>query len=855
MTAFIRSLAFIGTMPIVLSAFADRGESWGGGMGAIPYFDQTPGWQQQWTHSGSGCEYDVDGSGAIDVGDLLAVIGGWGSSSPDLNDDGTVNVTDLLLVIQQWGACGDSWSQLDESDPDLSNASQGVIRLCIPLDRLGVSVGDAISFDVVSTGPAETDPGVDHLSNPKQATPWWYVESQAGEFLSYTVTSAGGAGMTFVDTAGDVFADDCLDILEVVVTNDALELQVEIRTAGDLYAESWSQFMVLFDAGSGGTGSNPWARNMDLGLALIDAAVTGGCQRDDGTQFRVWAPNANEVTVAGSFNDWDFLANQLTGEGNGFWSSDVPGALPGDEYKFVIRNGDNWYWRNDPQARRVTNSTGNSIIYDPGSYSWSGDTFYMPSFDDLVIYELHIGSFGSNAPGNIQEVTSRLDHLADLGVNAVELMPFVEFPGDVSWGYNPSYPFAVESHYGAPGDFKWFVEQAHARGIAVLADVVYNHLGPSDLDLWQFDGWNIEGNGGIYFYQDSKAETPWGPRPDFGRGEVRQYIRDNVLYWLQEYQMDGIRMDATKWIHRTDEGEAIPEGWTLLQWINNEIDASQPWKFSSSEDMDANQAITDDTGSGGAGFDAQWDSQFVHPLRDVLTAGSDADRDMGTVRSCVTYQYSGDAFSRIIFTESHDEVASANGNQRLTEDICPGCADSWYAKKRSTLGAALVMTSPGVPMLFMGQEFLEDGGWDDWIPLDWSRADTYSGILQLYKDLISLRRNFWGNTGGLRGGNTNFHHENNTDKVVAWHRYGGGGQGDDVVVAANFSISGKSNYRIGLPAGGTWYVRFNSDASSYDDSFSDWGTVDLNAEPVPWDGMPYSAEIQIGPYSAVIFSQ
>ena len=830
-------------------------QSWGGGMGAIPYFDPSPGWTQQWAYEGAACASDIDGSGGVDVGDLLAVIAGWGGAEPDLDGDGSVNVSDLLQVIQEWGSCEGGWQQYDGWDPNLIDAYSGVIRVTIPLERIGVDAGDTILFDVASTGPGDGDPGVDHLSNPEQATPWWYVQSVAGPFLSYTITTEGGSGLAYDDTVGDVFADGCLDIVRVEVSNDASNLYVMIEADGDLSVEDWSQFMVLIDSRDGGTGDNPWGRNMDLGGAMVDAFLGAGCVRDDGTQFRVWAPNANEVTVAGNFNGWDFLAHQLWSEGNGFWSSDVTGAMPGDQYKFVIRNGDNWFWRNDPYARRVTNSTGNSIIYDSGTYSWSGDTFYMPSFNDLVIYELHIGSFGSYAPGNIQEVTSRLDYLADLGINAIELMPFVEFPGDVSWGYNPSYPFAVESHYGTPGDFKWFVEQAHARGIAVLADVVYNHLGPSDLDLWQFDGWNTDGNGGIYFYQDSRAETPWGPRPDYGRGEVRQYIRDNVLYWLQEYQMDGIRVDATKWIHRTDGGESIPEGWGLLQWINNEIDASQPWKFSTSEDMDLNQEITNGTGSGGAGFDAQWDAAFVHPLRGVLTAGSDAERDMDTVRSCVTYQYSGDAFKRIIFTESHDEVAAGNGKQRLVEAICPGCADSWYAKKRSTLGAAVMFTSPGVPMLFMGQEFLEDGSWDDWISLDWSRAGTYSGILQMYKDLISLRRNFWGNTEGLRGGGTNFFHQNNSDKIVAWHRFANGGAGDDVVVAANFSVSGRTGYRIGLPQGGTWYVRFNSDASSYDGSFSNWGTVDLNAEAVPWDGMGYSAEINIGPYSTVIFSQ
>jgi 1,4-alpha-glucan branching enzyme len=243
----------------------------------------------------------------------------------------------------------------------------------------------------------------------------------------------------------------------------------------------------------------------------------------------------------------------------------------------------------------------------------------------------------------------------------------------------------------------------------------------------------------------------------------------------------------------------------------------------------------------------------VHPIRSSVASTYDSDRDMDSVRNAILYQYSGDAMARVIYTESHDEVA--NGSTRLPEEICPGCADSWAAKKRSTLGAAVLMASPGVPMLFQGQEFLEDGWWSDDVPLDWGRADTFSGILQMYKDLIACRRNFWGQTEGLRGSNTNVFHQNNTDKMIAWHRWQNGGGGDDVVVAANFSVNGRTNYRIGLPGPGTWYVRFNSDSVEYDSSFSNWATYPVTAEEYAWDGMQWSAEISIGPYTAVYFSQ
>jgi 1,4-alpha-glucan branching enzyme len=198
----------------------------------------------------------------------------------------------------------------------------------------------------------------------------------------------------------------------------------------------------------------------------------------------------------------------------------------------------------------------------------------------------------------------------------------------------------------------------------------------------------------------------------------------------------------------------------------------------------------------------------------------------------------------------------ANGRTRVPESIWPGNAASWFSKKRSTLGAALVMTTPGIPMIFQGQEFLEDGWFSDADALDWSKLATHSGINSMYRDLIRLRRNLGGVSAGLRGPSINFHHVNNGAKVVAFHRWQNGGELDDVIVVMNFSQNGINNYRIGMPRGGQWRVRFNSDWNGYDGSFANWGTFDTNATAsVPWDGLPASALVNIGPYSCVVFSQ
>jgi 1,4-alpha-glucan branching enzyme len=574
-----------------------------------------------------------------------------------------------------------------------------------------------------------------------------------------------------------------------------------------------------------------------------------------GVAFRVWAPFAPQVFVAGSFNQWSPTSHPFASEGNGYWSVEVPGAQVGDEYQFVIPTGTDKLWHKNPYASAVVSSSGNAVIHDP-NFDWTGDDFTMPPWDELVIYEMHVGTFNDTTlghPGTFDGVSAKLPYLRDLGINAIEIMPVSEYSMDYSWGYNPADPFSVESAIGGPQGLYSFIKAAHAHGIAVIIDVVYNHFGPGDLDLWRFDGWfSSDHDGGIYFYDNLRGVTAWGPRPDYGRGEVRQYIRDNALFWLNKYRADGLRFDSVVSIRNSSQGE-LPQGWSLMQWINDEIRASQPWKITIAEDLQNNEWITKETGAGGAGFGSQWDAGFVHPVRRAIIGGNDADRDLLAVRDALCNGYNGSAFQRVIYTESHDEVA--NGNQRVPEEIWPGNAGSWYSRKRSTLGAALVFTAPGIPMLFQGQEFLEDGFFRDTVPIDWTRLNDYSGINLLYRDLIRLRRNWFNQTRGLKGQHTNVHHVNNTDKLIAYHRWENGGAGDDVIVVANFSHVGYQNYRIGFPRGGFWRVRFNSDWQGYSGDYSNQLGYDTEATSDACDQMPFGANVGIGAYSVLILSQ
>lgn len=582
----------------------------------------------------------------------------------------------------------------------------------------------------------------------------------------------------------------------------------------------------------------------------------GAIVAPDGVGFRVWAPHAETVAVTGDFVDWDAAGIALTSENDGYWYGFVPGAAAGQEYRFVLTNGGNRIERVDPYAAQVTNSVGNGVIYDHNAFDWDGDDFTPPTLNELVIYELHTGTFAATADGQVadlDELAARLSHVVALGANAIQLMPVAEFAGDVSWGYNPAHIFAVESAYGGPDALKRLVKAAHAAGLAVIQDVVYNHFGPSDLNLWQFDGWSHDGKGGIYFFNDWRSATPWGDtRPDYGRGEVRQFIRDNALGWLENFHLDGLRYDMTPYMRSVDAGETnIPEGWSLCHWINTEVRTKYPRKILIAEDLHSNPAVSD-PGPNGAAFHAQWDAQFVHPVREAVIVADDAYRSTNEVAEAISYSY-GDAFARVVYTESHDEVA--NGKARVPQEIDAADPTGYYAQKRSTLGAGLVLTAPGIPMLFQGQEFLEGGWFRDTVALDWAQDENFHGIVRLYRDLIRLRLNRDGRSAGLTGGGINVFHNNDAANLLAFHRWRDHGVGDDVVVVANLSAVDRGGYRIGFPAPGEWRCLFNSDARVYSDAFGDHPSTDVVAESSGYDGLPASAEIAIAPYTMLIFAR
>ncbi len=544
---------------------------------------------------------------------------------------------------------------------------------------------------------------------------------------------------------------------------------------------------------------------------------------------------------------------------DGVWTAELEDAADGDPYYFRITTPEGTLDRLDPRALGRDPSGTRSLIAGQG-YTWGaaeGD-FARPGLHDAVIYEMHAGTFHDEpggAPGSLVDASARLDHLAEIGINVVELLPVTDFPGEYSWGYNPQLPYVVDEVYGGPDALQAFVQAAHERGIAVVLDIVYNHL-TDDNPLCAFDGGDEAGCGGIYFYEDEYPDTPWGPRFDYDRGQVRDYLQDNAWMWVETFHVDGFRWDSTGNIRATDHGngEAIPAGEAFLRDANEALHAGAPGFWSIAEDLSGEPLLTKPREEGGYGFDAQWDGGFHAGVVGALKAAGSGDPDMGAVRSALR---DGAGFDRVVFTESHDTTGKLNGHVRLPQAIDPSDPEGDRAQRLSAVALALTLTAPGVPMLLQGQEWLEAGTFHDDAPLDWKRRSSHAGFVALTTDLIGLRRNLGGVSAGLRGARIDVHHLHETSNVVAYHRYDDGGVGDDVVVVANLSAVSFSTYRVGVPASGTWEVRVDTSKSEYELGYgvTQAGPTSYEATPEAYDGLPANALVSLVPYGVLVLSQ
>jgi 1,4-alpha-glucan branching enzyme len=566
--------------------------------------------------------------------------------------------------------------------------------------------------------------------------------------------------------------------------------------------------------------------------------VAGG-----GATFRVWAPRARAVHVVGDFNGWSRDDASLLMRHGDRWAGFVENAKDGDEYMFFVEGEASSGEKRDPYARELTPEWPQShcVVRDPSRYRWRDAGFRTAPFHELVLYQLHVGAFdGPDRPHRVAkflDTALRVEHLASLGINCVQLLPVVEFQTMYSLGYNGTDYFSPEMDYGihdaaevqrylgrvnalfakrgaapvsleeaagAMNQLKVLIDLLHVWGIAVLLDVVYNHAG-GDFDEKSIYFFDRQRDDSLYFSRDGWAG---GLVFAFTKPEVRRFLIDNAVFWLTEFHFDGLRYDEVSVI------DHIGHAWDFCQDLTRSVRHAKPEALQNAEYWPVNPWVVRAVGDGGAGFDATQHDALRIAVRDALreaSFGMDARVRMHAVADALHLHGFTHPWQAVPCVENHDRVLLGRDDRiaRVADGSNPR---SWYARSRSRVAMALTFTAPGIPMLFMGQELLEDKQWSDtrepstlvwWGGID-SGDRHVDDFVRFTSELLALRRRL----PALRSARANILHVHDDTRVLAFQR-------DNVVVIASLNDSTFSRYRLPFPFPGEWREVFNSDA--YDD--------------------------------------
>jgi 1,4-alpha-glucan branching enzyme len=525
-------------------------------------------------------------------------------------------------------------------------------------------------------------------------------------------------------------------------------------------------------------------------------------------EFAFWYPDAAQVWVTLGDSDFEWHDYEMISVEPGVWETKIAKARPGMPYRYKIKllDSDEIITKNDPFARQLSSSIdGNSVVVDE-KFTWGDQDFEPVPRDQQMIYELHIGTFNqpdASTAGTFASALEKLPYLKELGVNMVELMPVTSMLDGVGWGYAPIHLFAVEEKYGGHYGLKKFVQTAHEMGIGVILDMVYNHLHPYT-DLPE-----------AYFFSGDLRDTDWGPRLDYTNPQTQNYLTENVRMWFEDYHIDGMRLDFTIGIRNRNMfadniEDAIPGGWAILQKMTRTARSVNRRALMIAEDNGANDYLTKPISEQGAGFTAQWGVGFPRALRGAF--GVREYQNLGDLTEELYRFYNGKWQQKIVFSESHDTAALANGNERLPDDFDAGDPLSLVARQKVVLSAGILLTAPGIPMLFQGQESMQFTGFSALIPFEWRLAEHFPGITLAHQHLIDLRLNKYGHTTGLTGGEINIFHTDETNHVLAYTR-------GDCIIIANFSEQTLTDYTLALPRDGELTVRFNSSWDGYSHDF------------------------------------
>jgi 1,4-alpha-glucan branching enzyme len=577
----------------------------------------------------------------------------------------------------------------------------------------------------------------------------------------------------------------------------------------------------------------------------------------EGVSFAVWAPTARGVRVIGDFDGWDGRANPMRSLGSsGIWELFIPGVPVGAHYKFRILGADGtWHEKADPMAFATERPPATASVVTRSEYTWEDAEWEAKreatnwTNAPVSVYEVHLASWRQGL--DYREMAEQLaDYVIETGFTHVELLPVSEHPFGGSWGYQVTSYYAPTSRFGSPDDFRYFVDLLHQRGIGVLVDWVPAHFPKDSWALARFDGTPL------YEHADPRrGEQPdWGTLVfDFGRNEVRNFLVANALFWIEEFHLDGLRVDAVASMLYLDysrkEGEWLPNQYggrenldavKFLQELNATVYKRHPGVMMVAEESTAWPGVTRPTHLGGLGFGFKWNMGWMHDTLHYL--GREAVHRSfhhNEMTFSLVYAWS----ENFVLPLSHDEVVHGKGSlwQRM-----PG--DDWNkaAGLRSLL--AFMWAHPGKQLLFMGGEFGQEQEWSESRSLDWDllKKPLHQGVQSLLGDLNGVYRSspalFSADSTpeGFRWIDAN----DSAGNVLSFLRIGV--DGSQLACVANFSGAPHHDYRVGLPAAGRWREIVNTDAVAYGGSgVGNLGVVEV--EDKPWHGLPASAVLQLPP--------
>jgi 1,4-alpha-glucan branching enzyme len=594
-----------------------------------------------------------------------------------------------------------------------------------------------------------------------------------------------------------------------------------------------------------------------------------------GVSFAVWAPAARAVRVVGDWNFWDGRAHPMRSLGSsGVWELFVPGVAVGSRYKYEIVGADGRVMlKTDPMAFAMEAPPATaSVVSGPSGHRWgdaawlerraTGDLLHQP----MAVYEMHLGSWrhtdddhGGRRPFTYQELAEELPgYLTDLGFTHVEFLPVAEHPFSGSWGYQVSGYYAPTARFGTPDDFRALVDALHQAGIGVVVDWVPAHFPRDEFALARFDGT------ALYEHLDPRQgeHQDWGTLIfNYGRNEVRNFLIANALYWIDQFHVDALRVDAVasmlyldysrepgQWVPNRFGGRENLDAVAFLKEVNEAVFGLYPGANVIAEESTAWSGVSRPTYLGGLGFGFKWNMGWMHDTLDYFHHDPVHRRyHHGQLTFGLIYAWS----ENFVLPLSHDEVVHGKGS--LLNKM-PG--DRWQQLANLRALYAWMWAHPGKKLLFMGGELAPEAEWDHERELDWWILDCWAahrGVFDLLRELNRRYRQLpalWERDETPEGFEW-IDADDSDQSVISFLRYPAGRDpAGAVACVANLTPVPRAGYRIGLPAGGRWLELLNTDAAEF--GGGGWGNLGaVTAEERPWHGRPFSAAVTLPPLAVL----